>query len=207
LIERHVPEVAAHDCDQSRSVAFTAPPSKSIVPDYFDIVDRSEFVTWGQLKSKKLVSRAALYDVVSQLATNARVYNRGCEVPNKAYTGPGCGKPPRVRRGPGRVAHAGVAVLADVFGGRVREFLEQPAKAHRVRPAWIVSAKRQSRFSKRTALVRLAAGEVALTPQIAVQCMCIAQCASVCGQSTTAAMRKRAVRPALLLGYNAEASW
>ena len=89
-------------------------------------------MTWTHLRTRHYTSRAHFLSAILQLQQNAAVYNRGARVRNKAYV-PGGSEPETIKRGPGKIAHPGVATLVDVFVERVYEYLNEADVATQAR--------------------------------------------------------------------------
>jgi hypothetical protein len=111
---------------------FKNAPSAITLPDYYDLVDKKDVITWTQLRTRHFTSQGHFLSSIAQLQQNARVYNLGCTVPNKAYI-PGGAEPEYVRKGPGKLACPAVGHLVDVFVQRVSEYLGDPEVAKEVR--------------------------------------------------------------------------
>lgn len=107
------------------------------------LIDKNDVITWHNLRARAYTSRVHFLADVNRLVLNARIYNRGCEVPNPEFT-PGGAAPARVTKGPGVAAHPGVAVLADEFHKRVLAFLERDDVAQRVRSFFLPGCQSRS---------------------------------------------------------------
>jgi hypothetical protein len=95
------------------------------------LVDEKDVITWKGLSKRQYTSQGHFLLAIEQLHQNARVYNIGCEVLNKAYDPAGT-EPKVIKKGPGKLACPDVAHLVGVFKQRVLQYLSSPEVAEEV---------------------------------------------------------------------------
>lgn len=97
-------------------------PSTSLVPDYYDLVDPKDVITFPSLKKRQHCSRQALLADVDQMAQNCAVYNTGAMVPNPDFV-KGSQQPEMIRKGPGKHGLSNLVPTMRAVQKRIRELL------------------------------------------------------------------------------------